>query len=68
MTTITPWNGIHSHAKVVETHPLPLSFSPVPFLPIEVGSLNPARGAGEQGKLPSGVCGAALAKIEFGAF
>ena len=55
-------------------HP-PLSFRPLrgrpplPSLPLylEVGPLK-SRGSGERCKLPSGVWGRALAKIEFGAF
>jgi len=37
-------------------------------LPLEVGPLNPAGGLEECCKLPSGVWGRTLAKIDFGAF
>jgi len=46
------------------------TFSPFPFLlpslPLEVGTLNPARGSGERCKLPERCLGGA--EIEFGAF
>jgi len=48
--------------------PFPSLSVPFPFLPLEVVALNTARGLGECCKLPSGVCGGALAEIEFGAF
>jgi len=43
----------------------PLPF-PSPYLPLEVGPLNPARESGERCKLPSWVYGGAPAEIEFG--
>jgi len=47
---------------------LPLSL-PFPFLPLEVGSLNPARRSlGERYKLPQRVWGKAPVEIEFDAF
>ena len=45
---------------------LPLPF--LPFVPLEVGPINPARGSGERCKLPSGVWGRAPAEVKFGAF
>jgi len=41
---------------------------PFPFLPLEVGPLNPARGMGSAVSSPSRVWGGAPAEIEFGAF
>jgi len=59
--------------------PLPSSFpslpsrllpllSSLPSLPLEVGTLNPARGVGSAVSSPTGVWGGAPAEIEFGAF
>jgi len=45
-----------------------VSSPPSPFLPIEVGLLNPAMGLGSAVRSPSGVWGGAPAEIEFGAF
>jgi len=55
------------------SNPLPSSSlplpSPFPFLPLEVGPLNTARGVwGSAVSSPSGVWGGATAEIEFGEF
>jgi len=64
-----------SSLPLLSPSPFPLlPFPTLPFpssspsLPLDIGSLNSARGLGERCKFASGVWGGAPAEIEFGAF